>query len=141
MSKFSANFWGTDFCGTQGFDTLVKRLKDGKKTCTDIEEFLDKWAKAKEKYGKELIALAKQPYGKDEIGTLRKSWEQVKIETEAVGKLQVESSQKVVEDISKSLKEFHVQQKESRKKAEEIVRKAHQQKKKCYDRNNSVSIL
>ena len=40
----------------------------------------------------------------------------VPIETEAVGKLQVESSQKVVEDISKSLKEFHVQQKESRKK-------------------------
>ena len=26
-------------------------------------------AKAKEKYGKELIALAKQPYGKDEIGS------------------------------------------------------------------------
>ena len=34
---------GTDFCGTQGFDALLKRLKEGKKTCTDFEEFLEKW--------------------------------------------------------------------------------------------------
>ena len=33
---------GTDFCGNQGFDTLVKRLKDGKKMCTDFEEFIEK---------------------------------------------------------------------------------------------------
>jgi hypothetical protein len=78
MTKFSSNFWGTDFCGSQGFDALIKRLKEGKKTCTDYEEYLEKWAKLEDTYGKELLKLARHPYGREEIGTLRKSWEQLK---------------------------------------------------------------
>ena len=34
---------GTDFCGTQGFDALMKRMKDGKKMCMDFEDYLEKW--------------------------------------------------------------------------------------------------
>lgn len=35
-------FQGADFCSTAGFDTLVKRLKEGKRMCTDFEEYLEK---------------------------------------------------------------------------------------------------
>ena len=116
MSQFSSNFWGTDFCGTQGFDALMKRMKDGKKMCTDFEDYLEKWARAEEKFGKELLALAKQSHGKDEIGTLRKSWDQLKSETEKIGRVHTELSQKIVEEIDRSVKEFRTQQKEIRKR-------------------------
>ena len=33
---------GTDFCSTAGFDTLVKRLKEGKQMIVDVEEYLEK---------------------------------------------------------------------------------------------------
>ena len=33
---------GSDFCNTAGYDQLVKRLKEGKRTCHDFEEFLEK---------------------------------------------------------------------------------------------------
>jgi len=32
----------TEFCNTSGYDTLVKRLKDGKRMCQDFEEYLEK---------------------------------------------------------------------------------------------------
>ena len=40
---FVLHWQGTDFCGTQGFDALMKRMKDGKKMCTDFEDYLEKW--------------------------------------------------------------------------------------------------
>jgi hypothetical protein len=33
-------FQGTDFCSTAGFDTLHKRVKEGRQVCKDLEEFL-----------------------------------------------------------------------------------------------------
>lgn len=33
---------GSDFTSTAGFDTLVKRLKEGKQMCVDFEECLEK---------------------------------------------------------------------------------------------------
>ena len=33
---------GSDFCSTTGYDHLVKRLKEGKRTCHDFEEVIEK---------------------------------------------------------------------------------------------------
>ena len=35
-------YQGTDFCSTAGFDTLVKRLKEGKQMIVDVEDYLEK---------------------------------------------------------------------------------------------------
>eukprot|EP00731_Ephydatia_muelleri_P016968 Em0010g66a len=78
MSKFATNFWGSEFCSTQGFDTLVQRLKEGKNMCIDYEEYLEKRAKVEKDYSEGLAKLVKANAGKDEIGTLRVSWDKVK---------------------------------------------------------------
>ena len=38
MSIFADSFWEPEYCGTRGFDTLVKRMKEGKRMCMDFEE-------------------------------------------------------------------------------------------------------
>ncbi|XP_065886288.1 proline-serine-threonine phosphatase-interacting protein 1-like [Dysidea avara] len=138
MKSFAQNFWGAEFCSNQGFDALVKRLKDGKKMCTDFEEFLEKRAKAEEKYGKELVQLAKQASGREEIGSVRKAWDDLKTETENIGKAHIESSRRILEELDKNMKDFREQQREIRKKAEDTVRRASRHKKTCYDRTMST---
>ena len=124
MSKFSQNFWGTDFCSTAGYDTLVKRLKEGKQMVIDYEEYLERRAKIEKQYADEMIKLARISSGKDEIGTLRRSWGQLKTETENIGRLHMQLSMKIQEEMLKSVKDFRIQQKEIRRKNEDAVKRA-----------------
>lgn len=138
MSKFASNFWGSDFCSTAGFDTLVKRLKEGKRTCTDFEEYLEKRAKIEKDYGDKLMNLARTAAGKDEIGTLRRSWEQLKSETESTGRLHINLSGKIIEELHHQLKEFREQQRDIRRKSEDTVKRAAAHKKNCFNKNNNL---
>lgn len=138
MAKFSANFWSSEFCSTAGFDTLVKRLKEGKKMCQDFEEFLEKRARIEKDYGESLIRLAKVVSGKDEIGTLRRSWDQLKTDTENIGKLHVGLAQKMMEELHHSLREFRDQQRDKRKRSEDTVKRSAAHKKTCFERNNRL---
>lgn len=138
MSKFSQNFWGTDFCSTAGYDTLVKRLKEGKQMVIDYEEYLERRAKIEKQYADEMIKLARISSGKDEIGTLRRSWDQLKTETENIGRLHMQLSMKIQEEMLKSVKDFRIQQKEIRRKNEDAVKRAQNHKKACYDKNNRL---
>jgi proline-serine-threonine phosphatase interacting protein 1 len=70
--------------------------------------------------------------------TLRKSWEQLKQETETIAKLHLERAQKILEEVDRQVKDFRTEQKDARKRVEDTVRKAHQYKKKCYDKNMTL---
>ena len=39
-NKYISNLQGSDFNSTAGFDTLCKRVRDGKQMCIDFEEFI-----------------------------------------------------------------------------------------------------
>lgn len=139
MAKFSSNFWGSEFCSTAGFDTLVKRLKEGKRVCQDFEEYIEKRAKLEKEYGEGLMKLARaREWGKDEIGSLRKSWEELKTETESYGRVHLNLSQKLQEDVYRSLREFRDQQRDIRKKSEDTVKRAARHKQGCYERCNRL---
>ncbi|XP_064387838.1 proline-serine-threonine phosphatase-interacting protein 1-like [Halichondria panicea] len=138
MSKFADNFWSTEFCSTQGYDTLVKRLKDGKRMCQDFEEYLEKRAKIERDYGESLIKLSRTTSGKEEIGSLRKSWDTLRSDTDTIGQLHVGLAQTILEQVHHTLKEFREQQRDIRKKSEDTVKRAAQHKKKCYDKNNTL---
>lgn len=56
---FSSRFWENDFVTQTGFETIAARLKDGGKTCKDIEDFLKQRAKAEEDFAKALQKIAK----------------------------------------------------------------------------------
>ena len=55
--------------------------------------------------------------------TLRRSWEQLKLETESTGKAHLTLSGKVLEDLHHQLKEFREQQRDIRRKVSGLVSK------------------
>ncbi|XP_003388698.1 PREDICTED: proline-serine-threonine phosphatase-interacting protein 1-like [Amphimedon queenslandica] len=135
---FCQNFWGSDFCSTQGYDVLVKRLKEGKQVLVDYEEYLEKRAKIEKQYAEEIVKLAKNTSGKDELGTMKKCWDQIRAETETTGRLHMQLSLRLQDEVLKSVRDFRNQQKEVRKKTEDTVKRSAVHKKNCYDKNNRL---
>ncbi|XP_048581191.1 proline-serine-threonine phosphatase-interacting protein 1 isoform X1 [Nematostella vectensis] len=133
MTKFVDCFWGTEFTSTAGFDALSKRMRDGKQTCQEMEEFVKQRADIEEKYGKSLMRLAKTSEAKDEIGTLKSSWDSLRNETENIGKAHVALAQQLLDSLEKGLQEFRENQKETRKKLEDSVKRSQRNKKTCYE--------
>lgn len=115
---------------------MIKRLKDGKQTSIEFEDYLEKRAKIERTYAEEMLRLSRNVIGKDEIGSVKKSFEQLKAESENVGRLHMQLSQRIQEEVLKSTKEFRNQQKDVRKKREDTVKKAQTHKRNCYERNN-----
>ncbi|XP_031566957.1 proline-serine-threonine phosphatase-interacting protein 2-like [Actinia tenebrosa] len=133
MTRFVDCFWGSDFTSTAGFDNLCKRLRDGKQSCQDFEEFVRQRADIEEKYGKSLTRLAKSNEAKEEIGSLKDSWDCLRNETENVGKAHIALAQQLLDDLEKAMREFRETQRAKRKQVEEVVKKAQRNKKNHYD--------
>ena len=133
---FADSFWELEYCGTRGFDILVKRMKEGKRTCIDFEEFLHQRAVIEERYAKDMLALAKKPGARDEIGTLKDSWLRMKEDTENIAQYHMLLANKMRSELEFKVKEFHIRQRDERKKAEDTVRRAQAHKKRCFENHN-----
>ncbi|XP_071788422.1 proline-serine-threonine phosphatase-interacting protein 1-like [Asterias amurensis] len=122
MTRFVEHFWDTEFNSTNGYDVLLKRMKEGREMCKDYEEFLKQRAKAEEVFGKTLVKIAKSSGGKDEIGTLKTSWDEVVSQTENCGQSHINISIRLIEE-AKKVEEFREAQKEKRRKEEDGIKR------------------
>eukprot|EP00794_Sanderia_malayensis_P018171 gene18171-19985_t len=131
-TRWSDSAKDKDPVGNSGYETVVKRLKDGKKMCDDFSEFLKQRAKLEDDYGRNMIRIAQQSMGNDEIGTLRDSWDKVKAETEKIGMQHCDLARKL-DDADKTVKGFRDEQKNERAKIDEKMKRLQREKKSAFE--------
>lgn len=135
--SFSEAFWDADIQGTYGWDTLCRRMKDGKKVCVEVSHYLKDRAKAESEYSKALQNLARKVDGKEETGVLGESWRSLKAQTEIIANVHEEAATTFI-SLMEELNRFSEEQSKSKKQTEENVKKYISNKKSEYSKTMNL---
>ncbi|KAK3083225.1 hypothetical protein FSP39_017251 [Pinctada imbricata] len=112
---FEDAFWEQDITSTRGFDILVRRLKEGRKICKEVEDYFKERAKAEQTYAKAITNISRRLDCKEELGDLGQALRKLKTETEQIAKAHDEAYQ----DFSKLQKELaHFSENQKQQKQE-----------------------
>lgn len=130
---FSEAFWDSDIQGTFGWETLCKRMKDGKKVCNEVAHYLKDRAKAEADYSKTLLSIARKADGREETGVLGDGWRALKAQTEKIAAVHEEASSQFSSFFDEITK-FNDEQSKIKKQTEENVKKSIQSKKNEYQK-------
>uniref|UniRef100_A0A4W3HWS4 Proline-serine-threonine phosphatase interacting protein 2 n=1 Tax=Callorhinchus milii TaxID=7868 RepID=A0A4W3HWS4_CALMI len=121
----------TDLTSTSGYDSLIQRMNDGRKSCKELEEFMKQRASIEERYGKDLVSLSKKVCGQNELNTLKRAFDVFKQQIENVGLSHIQLASNLREEVKK-LEDFREKQKDARKKVEHVMENLHKQKSAFY---------
>ena len=121
--RFVDNFWVEDLNNTVGFDVLSQRMREGRKLCKEIEEYLKQRSKIEAQYSKDLQKLNKDTH-KEDISGLDKSWRELKLQTENMCHAH-DIAAKHFMKLSTEISAFNFEQKRLTKEVEDKVSKLH----------------
>jgi len=123
--RFDNSFWDEDIGNYQGWETVARRLKDGRQVVKEYAEFLKQRAAIEEQLGKSLVKLAKSVTIREDLNPLRNVWEIMKSQTETSGLAHLKSAHQLSGELTK-LSEISEHGRDKRRLKEESVRN-HQQ--------------
>lgn len=130
VAKFDNSFWNEEIGNFQGWELIIRRLKDGRHVLKEYAEFLKQRAAIEEQLGKSLVKLAKTIAIRDELEPVRNVWEVVKTQTETSGLAHLKSAHQLFAEMSK-VTEVGETVRDKRRMREESVRN-HQQNVKAH---------
>ncbi|XP_060076303.1 proline-serine-threonine phosphatase-interacting protein 1-like [Ylistrum balloti] len=134
---FSKSFWDSDLAGTTGFDALVRRLKDGRKMCKDLEEYYRQRGKIEALYVKELQKLTRNMEFRDENGVLDESWNALRTQTERITQHHHTASNHFTALMS-DMERLNENLKIRGKQIEDRTTKSHSSAKSCFTKHNQL---
>ncbi|XP_050416676.1 proline-serine-threonine phosphatase-interacting protein 1 [Patella vulgata] len=140
MTSFNEAFWGTDYLSTSGFDTMVKRVLDGKSLCKDMEGYFKQRAKMEADYSKSLANISKSLKSRDNIGQLEASWNALRCETDVAMTIHADAS-KLFSQLAEETRKFIEEANSKRKPSEEKMKKCQQVKATNYNKMTSAKKL
>lgn len=123
--KYVDSFWNSDINSSDGFDALKSRMRDGRKLCKDIEDYLRQRAKIEAQFAKELQKLARSTTSdiKDE-GQLENAWKILKKQTENISAAH-DSAGTDFGKLASEISSFNDEQKQKTKAVEDKITKLH----------------
>lgn len=98
-------------------------MREGRKLCKEIEEYLKQRSKIEAQYSKELLKLNKN-YNKEDLSGLDKSWRELKVQTENLGHVHDLAGKNFMK-LSTEISSFNFEQKRLTKEVEDKVFKLH----------------
>jgi len=135
IPRFENSFWDEEIGLFQGWEIIVRRLKDGRQVLKEYSEFLKQRAAIEEQLGKSLVKLAKSMTIREDLEPIRNVWEVMKAQTETSGLAHLKSAHQLSAELTK-ITEIGEQGRDKRRLKEETVRN-HQQNIKVLSKRSS----
>eukprot|EP00048_Salpingoeca_helianthica_P016817 m.234379 g.234379 ORF g.234379 m.234379 type:complete len:292 (-) comp19586_c0_seq1:28-903(-) len=135
MARFEDSFWGVDPINFTGFENLCEIMKNGKRTCDDLQAFMKARIQIEDTYAKSLLRLAKISCAAAPTGTLHEAWRQMRAETERIAANHARLATELEAHVEGPVKQFRERQRDQRKKIEETVRRAQKYKVSSFEKN------
>ncbi|XP_021339868.1 proline-serine-threonine phosphatase-interacting protein 1-like, partial [Mizuhopecten yessoensis] len=121
--KFVDSFWDPDITSTRGSDVILRRMKEGRKVCKELIEYLSERSKAEAAFAKALKNAARKLENNLEIGDLGSSMLSLKAETEHIA-VAHETAGTDFSSLSIELSNFSKEQEVAKAQRGELLQKA-----------------